>query len=223
MPAAAKKQQASKMPPHPFALDPSQVSAKLAETTTAINKRFGAGTMDTAANKAAELAICPLPTPSLKLNAILDGGFMEGRMVELFGPEASGKSFLTYEVIAIDMASHPGSVWLWCETEGSYSESDARMMGVDIDRLYVTPLGDKGAEELLDVMEAFIRQLSDTKGLLRGVVVNSVAGLTPADELNTVHSKQHMGLQARMMSKHMRKINAIAHRTKCTIIYITHF
>jgi recombination protein RecA len=81
-------------------------------------------------------------------------------------------------------------------------------------------LGDKGAEELLDVIEAFIRQLSSIQGLLRGVVVNSVAGLTPSDELNTVHKQQHMGLQARLMSKHMRKINAIAHKTKCTIIYI---
>jgi len=218
--AAAKKQQAGKMPPHPFVLDPSEVQAKLTETTAAINKRFGIGTLDTAANKAAELTIHPLPTPSLKLNAILDGGFMEGRMIELFGPESSGKTFLTYEVIANDLKAHPGSVWLWCETEGSYNESDAKMMGVDTTRLHVTMLGDKGAEELLDVMEAFIRQLSGTKGLLRGVVVNSVAGLTPADELNTVHSQQHMGLQARIMSKHMRKINAIAHRTKCTIIYI---
>jgi len=214
------KAKASKMPPHPFALDPSEIQSKLAETTTAINKRFGAGTMDTAANKAADLTIHPLPTPSLKLNAILDGGFMEGRMIELFGKESSGKTFLTYEVIAYDMKAYPGSVWLWCETEGSYNESDAKMMGVDTNRLHVTMLGDKGAEELLDIMEAFIRQLSEVKGLLRGVVVNSVAGLTPVDELNTVHSQQHMGLQARMMSKHMRKINAIAHRTKCTIIYI---
>jgi recombination protein RecA len=161
-----------------------------------------------------------IPTPSENLNMALGngtepGGWARGKIIEIAGESSSGKTSVALETIGLDHKLDPESIWGWLDTEGDFDEEYAKMKGVDMDRLIIWEVDDVGAEKGLDTLEMLIRSHA-----LKAVVVNSVSGLTPKRELRNEMEKADVALQARMMSKLMRKITAISNRTKTSVIFI---
>ena len=156
-----------------------------------------------------------IPTASESLNVALNGGFAVGKIIEIAGESSSGKTSLALETIALDHKNDPDSIWGWLDTEGDFDADYATLKGVDLDRLIVWEIDDAGAEQGLDKLEMLIRSHA-----LKGVIINSVTGLVPSKELESEMEKQEVALQARMMSKLMRKITAICNRTETTVIFI---
>jgi recombination protein RecA len=153
------------------------------------------------------------------MNLMLNGGFGRGKIIELFGEHASGKTSIAIETMALDMKANPDSYWGWYETEGSFDIDYARQFdGFDEDRLIIWHIEDEGAEKGLDFLEAMVRT-----GQFTGITVNSVAGLTPSAEMAEEMGKQSIALQARMMSKLMRKITGICSKNKTTMLFINQF
>lgn len=160
-----------------------------------------------------------MPTPSVEMNLMLGGGFPRGKIIELFGEHASGKTSMAIETMAQDMKNDPDSFWYWYETEGSFDLEYAKQFdGFDEDRLIIGHIEDEGAEKGLDHLEAMLRT-----GQFTGIIVNSVAGLTPSAEMAEEMGKQSIALQARMMSKLMRKITGVASKNKTTMLFINQF
>lgn len=160
-----------------------------------------------------------MKTPSVEINLMLGGGFPRGKIIELFGEHASGKTSIAIETMAEDMKNDPDSYWGWYETEGSFDIDYAKQFdGFDENRLIIWHVGDEGAEKGLDFLEAMLRT-----GQFAGIIVNSVAGLTPQREMESEMAKADIALQARMMSKLMRKITGVASKNKCTMIFINQF
>jgi recombination protein RecA len=182
-----------------------------------INTQFKANVVNLGKDVVDKLTIKFIPTTSMKLNKILGGGVARGRIAEFFGPTGSGKTTACYEIVGKDMKDDPNSYWGWYETEHSYDQEQAEKFGVDINRLIFWEMDDNGAESGLDILEAVIRKGG---GNVKGIIVNSVAGLTPKKELDTAMDKQDMGTQAKMMSKLMRKITAIAGKNDIAVIFI---
>ena len=182
-----------------------------------INTQFKSNVVNLGKDVKDKLTIKFIPTTSMKLNKLLGGGIARGRIAEFFGPTGSGKTTACYEIVGKDMKEDPDSYWGWYETEHSYDQEQAEKFGVDINRLIFWEMDDSGAENGLDILEAVIRKGS---GNVKGIVVNSVAGLTPKKELETAMDKQDMGTQAKMMSKLMRKITAIAGKNDIAVIFI---
>lgn len=186
-----------------------------------INKKAGRTVIGTVKEpEIAELVrIDFLPTPSVEVNVMLGGGFPRGKIIELFGEHASGKTSMAIETMALDMKNDPDAYWGWYETEGSFDIEYARQFdGFDEDRLIIWHIEDEGAEKGLDFLEAMLRT-----GQFKGIIVNSVAGLTPAKEMESELAKQDIALQARMMSKLMRKITGVASKNKTLMIFINQF
>lgn len=182
-----------------------------------INKKYNKPVVNRCSEVEEELRVRFIPTKSLKLNTILNGGIARGRIAEFYGPSGSGKTVSCYEIVGQDMQNDPEAIWGWYETEGSFDMDQAENFGIDMDRLVFWEMTDEGAESGLDILESVIRNLgSDCKG----IIVNSVAGLTPKSELDSLMGKQDMGTMAKMMSKLMRKITAIAGKNKIAIIFI---
>lgn len=160
-----------------------------------------------------------MPTPSVEMNLMLGGGFPRGKIIELFGEHASGKTSIAIETMALDMKTDPDAFWYWYETEGSFDIDYAKQFdGFDEDRLIIGHIEDEGAEKGLDHLEAMLRT-----GQFAGIIVNSVAGLTPSAEMAEEMGKQSIALQARMMSKLMRKITGVASKNKTMMIFINQF
>lgn len=173
-----------------------------------------------ASDRVDELKYEFIPTPSENLNMALGngtepGGFTRGKIIEIAGESGSGKTSLALETIGKDHQVDPEAIWGWLDTEGDFDEEYARIKGVDIDRLMLWEVDDVGAEKGLDTLEMLIRS-----NALKGIVVNSVTGLTPKKELENEMEKAEVAIQARMMSKLMRKITAICNRTKTTVVFI---
>ena len=139
------------------------------------------------------------------------GGYPRGRIVEIYGPEASGKTTLTLHAIA--EAQKAGGVCAFIDAEHAFDVHYARAIGVETDKLLVSQ-PDTG-EQALDIAEVLTR--SEVVDL---VVVDSVAALTPKAEIEGEMGDQHMGLQARLMSQALRKLTAVAHRTDTTLMFI---
>lgn len=182
-----------------------------------INKKYNKQVIATVSEIEDELKVKFIPTKSLKLNNLMGGGVAIGRITEFFGPSGSGKTYTCYELIGESMKNDPEAMWGWFETEMSFDWEVAERCGVDKDRLIYWEMGDEGAESGLDILESVIRQFGDD---LEGVIVNSVAGLSPKKELESLMEKQDMGTMAKMMSKLMRKITAIVGKKKVAIIFI---
>lgn len=127
------------------------------------------------------------------------------------------KTYSCYEIIGEDMKNDPESMWGWFETEGSFDWEVAERCGVDPERLVFWEMSDDGAEAGLDILEMLLRNMGAD---LNGVVVNSVAGLTPRKELEGQMDKIDVGTQAKMMSKLMRKITALVAKNKIPVIFI---
>ena len=186
-----------------------------------INKKAGRTVIGTVNNpEIADLVnIDLIPTPSVELNLVLNGGFPRGKIVELMGENSSGKTSLAIETIALDMKNDPDAYWGWYETEGSFDLDYAQQFeGFDTERLIIWHIEDEGAEKGLDFLEAMLRT-----GQFKGIVINSVAGLTPSREMESEMGKQDIALQARMMSKLMRKVTGVASKNKTCMIFINQF
>jgi len=181
-----------------------------------INEKFGDGTIisgDKAVEKTKKIFI---PSPSLELNIALCGGFVKGKAIELYGPESSGKTELILNTIGKVQKEDPNFTAGWLETEFSVDLSDAiKKHGIDKDRFHLIPFDpDKGAEWILDrIREAISNGVFDIIG------INSIAGLTPKEEMSKDMGESVIAVQARMMSKFFRVTNALCDKTGTTVIF----
>ena len=183
------------------------LSAALAQ----IERQFGKGSMMRLGDK--ELVTIPsISTGSLGLDVALGiGGLPKGRVVEIYGPESSGKTTLTLHAIASVQAS--GGTAAFVDAEHALDVAYAAKLGVDTNQLLVAQ-PDSG-EQALEVVEALVRS-----GAVDLVVVDSVAALVPRSELEGQMGDAHMGVQARLMSQALRKLTAITSRTGCIVLFI---
>jgi recombination protein RecA len=186
-------------------------ASELEALLAAMDKQFGKGTVMRFGTGPIE-AIPAFPTGSMALDAALGvGGVPRGRIVEIFGPESSGKTTLTLELIA--QAQRTGAVAAFVDAEHALDLNYARNLGVVVEDLLVSQ-PDCG-EQALDIVEALVRS-----GAIDLVVVDSVAALTPRAEIEGDMGDAHVGLQARLMSQALRKLVAACHRHDCTVVFI---
>jgi recombination protein RecA len=176
-----------------------------------IDKTFGKGTLMRLGDKEIE-PLASISTGSLGLDIALGiGGVPQGRVIEIYGPESSGKTTLSLQVIA--SAQKNGDICAFIDAEHALDVQYAKNLGVDVENLLVSQ-PDFG-EQALDILETLAR--SGAVGL---IVVDSVAALTPKSEIEGDMGDSHMGLQARLMSQALRKLTAVLHKTNTTVIFI---
>ena len=177
-----------------------------------VEKQFGKGAIMALGEDATCDPIPTIPTGSLALDLATGiGGYPRGRVVEVYGPESSGKTTLSLHAIA--QAQRAGGVCAFIDAEHAFDIAYARSIGVETERLLVSQ-PDTG-EQALDIVDTLVRS-----GAIDLVVVDSVAALVPKAEIEGEMGDAHMGLQARLMSQALRKLTAIAHRTSTTIMFI---
>jgi len=177
-----------------------------------IEKQFGKGSVMKLGQKEAALQIPAIPTGSICFDRALGiGGFPRGRVVEVFGPEATGKTTLALHVIA--SAQRLGGQAAFIDAEHALDPTYAAKVGVDVDNLLISQ-PDYG-EQGLEIAEVLVRS-----GAVDVVVVDSVAALVPKAELEGEMGDAHMGLQARLMSQALRKLTAIVARSKTCFIFV---
>jgi recombination protein RecA len=177
-----------------------------------VEKQFGKGAIMSLGDEADVEPIATIRTGSLALDLATGiGGYPRGRVVEVYGPESSGKTTLALHAIA--EAQRAGGICAFIDAEHALDVAYARVIGVETDKLLVSQ-PDTG-EQALDICEMLVRS-----GAIDLVVVDSVAALTPRAELEGEMGDSHMGLQARLMSQALRKLTAIAHRTGTTLMFI---
>jgi recombination protein RecA len=177
-----------------------------------IEKQFGKGSIMRLGSKDAILPISVIPTGSISFDAALGvGGFPRGRVIEVFGPESSGKTTITLQVIA--EAQKVGGMAGFVDAEHALDPSYAKKLGVDVDNLLVSQ-PDYG-EQALEITEALVR--SNAMDVL---VVDSVAALVPKAELDGEMGDSHMGLQARLMSQALRKLTGTVAKSRTCLIFI---
>ena len=165
---------------------------------TQIERQFGAGSIMKMGDDAAQVRVSAVPTGALSLDLALGvGGLPRGRIVEVFGPESSGKTTLLYHVLA--NAQKMGGICAFIDAEHAMDPAYAKRIGVDIDELLVSQ-PDHG-EQALEIADLLIRS-----GAVDVVAIDSVAALTPKAELEGAMGDQTVGVQARMMSQAMRKL-----------------
>ena len=177
----------------------------------AIDKQFGKGSIMRMGEKSS-LGIEAIQTGALALDVALGvGGLPRGRVIEIFGPESSGKSTLAMHVVA--EAQRNGGICAYIDAEHAMDPVYARAIGVDIDQLLISQ-PDTG-EQALEIADMLVRS-----GALDVVVVDSVAALTPRAEIEGEMGDAHVGLQARLMSQALRKLTANLNRTNTIMIFI---
>jgi recombination protein RecA len=153
-----------------------------------------------------------IPTGSINLDLALGvGGYPRGRVVEIYGPESSGKTTLTIHAIA--EVQRQGGLAAFIDAEHAFDSSYASALGVDIENLYISQ-PDNG-EQALEIADHLI-----SSGAVDLVVIDSVAALTPKSEIEGEMGDSKMGLHARLMSQALRKLTATIHKTNCTVIFI---
>jgi recombination protein RecA len=177
-----------------------------------VEKQFGKGAIMALGDEGELEAVPTIPTGSLALDLATGvGGYPRGRVVEVYGPESSGKTTLSLHAIA--QAQRGGGACAFIDAEHAFDVAYARSIGVETDKLLVSQ-PDTG-EQALDIVDVLVRS-----GAVDLVVVDSVAALVPRAEIEGEMGDSHMGLQARLMSQALRKLTAIAHRTNTTIMFI---
>jgi recombination protein RecA len=180
-------------------------------TLKQIDKAFGKGAIVRLGDKEFE-PIDAISTGSLGLDIALGiGGVPKGRVIEIYGPESSGKTTLALQIIAQSQKS--GGVCAFIDAEHALDVKYAKNLGVDTDNLLVSQ-PDFG-EQALDIVETVARS-----GAIDVIVIDSVAALTPKSEIEGDMGDQHMGLQARLMSQALRKLTGILHKMQTTVIFI---
>ncbi len=177
----------------------------------AIDKQFGKGSIMRMGEKGS-MAISAIPTGAMALDVALGvGGLPRGRVVEIYGPESSGKSTLAMHVVA--EAQRNGGICAYIDAEHAMDPVYARAIGVDIDQLLISQ-PDTG-EQALEIADMLVRS-----GALDVVVIDSVAALTPRAEIEGEMGDSHVGLQARLMSQALRKLTANLNKTNTIMIFI---
>ncbi|MFG5103835.1 recombinase RecA [Campylobacter lari] len=176
-----------------------------------LDKTFGKGTILRLGDKEVE-KIDSIPTGSVGLDLALGiGGVPKGRIIEIYGPESSGKTTLTLHIIA--ECQKKGGVCAFIDAEHALDVKYAKNLGVDTENLYISQ-PDFG-EQALEIVETIARS-----GAIDLIVVDSVAALTPKAEIEGDMGDQHVGLQARLMSQALRKLTGIVHKMNTTVIFI---
>lgn len=188
--------------------------AKMASLKTILekmDKTYGKGAVMIMGEREVE-QVDVIPTGSLGLDLALGvGGYPRGRIIEIYGPESSGKTTLTLHAIA--EAQKAGGIAAFIDAEHAFDRFYAEKLGVDVDNLVISQ-PDNG-EQALEIMENLIRS-----GAIDIVVIDSVAALTPKSEIEGEMGDSKMGLQARLMSQALRKLTGTVSKTKCVAIFI---
>jgi recombination protein RecA len=187
--------------------------AKAVETALLqIEKQFGKGSIMRLGAKDAIVPISVISTGSISFDAALGvGGVPRGRVIEIFGPESSGKTTITLQIIA--EAQKAGGLAAFVDAEHALDPAYARKLGVDTDNLLISQ-PDFG-EQALEITEALVRS-----GAIDVLVVDSVAALVPKAELDGEMGDSHMGLQARLMSQALRKLTGTVSKSRTSLIFI---
>jgi recombination protein RecA len=177
-----------------------------------IEKQFGKGAVMKLGDPTAQMNVEAIPTGSLSLDIALGlGGIPRGRVIEIYGPESSGKTTVTLHMIA--EVQKMGGIAGFIDAEHALDPVYARNIGVDIDNLYISQ-PDNG-EQALEIAETMVRS-----GAVDIVVVDSVAALVPKAEIEGDMGDSHVGLQARLMSQALRKLTAVISRSNCAVVFI---
>ncbi len=177
-----------------------------------IEKQFGKGSIVRLGSREALLPISVISTGSISFDAALGvGGIPRGRVIEVFGPESSGKTTITLQIIA--EAQKLGGLAAFVDAEHALDPSYAKKLGVDVDNLLVSQ-PDSG-EQALEITEALVRS-----GAIDVLVVDSVAALVPKAELDGEMGDSHVGLQARLMSQALRKLTGTVSKSRTALIFI---
>lgn len=186
--------------------------AALEAAITQIEKDFGKGAVMRLGDSAVNRNIEVIPTGSISLDLALGlGGIPRGRIVEIYGPEAGGKTTMSLHMIA--EVQRRGGIAGFVDAEHALDPVYARNLGVDIDNLYISQ-PDSG-EQALEIVETMVRS-----GALDIIVVDSVAALVPRAEIDGDMGDAHVGLQARLMSQALRKLTPSVSRTNCVVVFI---
>ena len=187
------------------------IGATIEDTLNAIKTKFGEDSIMKLGEKP-HVDVNAISTGSIGLDAALGvGGLPRGRIVEVFGPESSGKTTLTLHVIA--EAQKKGGICAFIDAEHAMDPEYAKRLGVKIDELLISQ-PDTG-EQALEIVESLVRS-----GKIDVIVIDSVAALTPKDEIEGDMGQSHVGKQARLMSQALRKLTAIVARSKTIVIFI---
>lgn len=177
-----------------------------------IEKQFGKGAVMKLGDPTAQMNVETIPTGSLSLDIALGlGGIPRGRIVEIYGPESSGKTTVTLHMVA--EVQKMGGIAGFIDAEHALDPVYARSIGVDIDNLYISQ-PDNG-EQALEITETMVRS-----GAVDIVVVDSVAALVPKAEIDGEMGDSHVGLQARLMSQALRKLTAVISKSNCVVVFI---
>ena len=187
--------------------------AALDDAISQIEKKFGKGSVMRLGDRTA-VDVDVIPSGSLTLDKALGiGGYPKGRIIEIYGPESSGKTTLTLHAIA--QAQKQGGKAAFIDAEHAIDPVYAKNLGVDIDELILSQ-PDSG-EQALEIAEMLVRS-----GVIDLIVIDSVAALVPQVELDGEMGDAAVGLQARLMSKALRKLSGVMNKTNCTVIFINH-
>ena len=193
-------------------MDNSEKLKALDAAISKIEKDFGKGAIMKLGDKSKNMDVETVPTGSLSLDLALGlGGLPKGRVVEIYGPESSGKTTVTLHMVA--EVQKRGGIAGFIDAEHALDPSYARRSGVDIDNLYISQ-PDNG-EQALEITEMMVRS-----GAVDIIVVDSVAALVPKAEIDGDMGDSHVGLQARLMSQALRKLTAIISKSNCIVIFI---
>ncbi|MBS23984.1 MAG: recombinase RecA, partial [Candidatus Marinimicrobia bacterium] len=177
-----------------------------------IDRQFGKGAIMRMGDDRVSISDNIIPTGCLSLDVALGvGGVPKGRIIEIFGPESSGKTTLTLHIVA--EAQKAGGYAAFIDAEHALDPEYAKNLGVDLDELLVSQ-PDSG-EQSLEITETLVRS-----GALDVIVVDSVAALVPRAELEGEMGDSHMGLQARLMSQALRKLTGTVSRSNTTVIFV---
>ena len=179
---------------------------------TQIEKQFGKGAVMKLGDDSARMAVEVVPSGALSLDLALGvGGVPKGRIVEVYGPESSGKTTVALHMVA--EVQKRGGIAGYVDAEHAMDPTYAKALGVDIDNLYISQQDD--GEQALEIAETMVRS-----GAIDIVIVDSVAALVPRAEIEGEMGDSHMGLQARLMSQALRKLTGITNKSNCTVVFI---
>ena len=195
-----------------MSIDNDQKKKALDAALLQIEKQYGKGAVMKLGDPSVQMNIETIPTGSLSLDIALGlGGIPKGRIIEIYGPESSGKTTVTLHMIA--EVQKRGGIAGFIDAEHALDPVYAKNIGVDIDNLYISQ-PDSG-EQALEIAETMVRA-----GAIDIVVVDSVAALVPKAEIDGDMGDSHVGLHARLMSQALRKLTAVISKSNCAVVFI---
>ena len=195
-----------------MSIDNEQKKKALDAALLQIEKQYGKGAVMKLGDPSVQMNIETIPTGSLSLDIALGlGGIPKGRIIEIYGPESSGKTTVTLHMIA--EVQKRGGIAGFIDAEHALDPVYAKNIGVDIDNLYISQ-PDSG-EQALEIAETMVRS-----GAIDIVVIDSVAALVPKAEIDGDMGDSHVGLHARLMSQALRKLTAVISKSNCAVVFI---